>query len=111
MAKTGYTLAELGQLINAEVKGDSACFITGIASLKQAVAGQISFLDNARYRKYLPTTHASAVILAPADLSACSTPALVMDNPYVGYAKVTHLFAHLPAVISGIHPSAIIGEN
>lgn len=111
MIKQGYTLAELAQHIGAQLRGDPACRITGVASLQQAGAEQVSFLDNPRYRKYLAKTQAAAIILAPAELAACSIPALVTETPYLGYAKVATLFQQLPKATVGIHPSAVVAEN
>lgn len=106
-----YTAEKLANLIGAELRGDPNCVLVGVASLHQAESGQISFLDNAHYRKHLATTKASAVILAPNDVTTCPTNALVMDNPYLGYAKAAALFATTPASPAGIHPTAVIGKD
>jgi UDP-3-O-[3-hydroxymyristoyl] glucosamine N-acyltransferase len=110
MNKAEYTLTELAKVLNAELHGNS-CTITGIATLQNAQSGQITFLDNVKYRKYLPETKASAVILARNNLAECPTNALVMDNPYIGYATLAALFEQLPNAQHGIHPSAVIGNN
>lgn len=109
--KTQFTLAELAAILGAELRGDPTCNITGIASLHNVKAGQIAFLDNIRYRKYLANTQASAVILSSANLVECHTNALILDNPYLGYAKVATLFDQAPVSKPGIHPTAVIGEN
>lgn len=106
-----FTLAELATLLGAELRGTETCEISGIASLQSATDKHISFLDNSRYAKYLATTHAAAVILAKQHANECSKPVLIMDNPYLGYAKVAGLFEQKPQSIVGIHPTAIIGEN
>lgn len=104
-----YKLAELAEILGAELKGDPECIISGIATLQKAQKGQITFLDNVRYRKYLTDTQASAVILAANNLGECPTNALTLKNPYLGYAKVAELFDRIPQVTPGIHPSALIG--
>lgn len=111
MVKSHYTLAELAAHLGAELQGDGNCTISSIATINKAVAGQITFLDNIRYRKYLPSTQASAVILARANLSDCPTNALILKNPYLGYAKVADLFKQIPGAEQGIHPSAVIDVN
>lgn len=111
MKKPHYTLAELAVLLGAELHGDASCVVSGVGTLQKAQSGQVTFLDNVRYRKYLPETQASAVILAPANLSGCPTNALLLKNPYLGYARVAALFAHKATAKPGVHPSAIIGEN
>lgn len=109
--KSNYTLAELAAILGAELQGDPTCNITGIATLRGAQKGQITFLDNVRYRKYLTETQASAVILAAANLTECQTNALILNNPYLGYAKVAALFERKPMSNHGIHPTAVIGEG
>lgn len=106
-----YKLAELAAILDAELKGDPNCVITGIATLSKAQAGQIAFLDNVRYRKYLADTKASAVILAPVNLELCPTNALVLKNPYLGYAKIATLFDRKPQAKLGVHPNVVIGAN
>ncbi len=110
MGETHYTLADIAEHIGATLKGDGAKVICGIASLSAATGQHVSFLNNTKYVKYLSATHAAAVILAPSYVEKCSIAMLVMDDPYVGYAKVAQLFDRAPAVIAGIHPSAMIGE-
>jgi UDP-3-O-[3-hydroxymyristoyl] glucosamine N-acyltransferase len=107
-----YTLAEIATHIGAQLKGNPDCIIQGIAALQQAEVGQLSFLDNKSYRKYLATTKASAVILSENNIVAdCFANFLVMENPYLGYAKAAALFEAKTKPASGIHPTAIIAEN
>jgi len=111
MTKQHYTLAELATLLEAELRGDPNCVITSVATLQNAQAQQIAFLDNIRYRKYLAETKASAIILSAANLEDCPTNALVMSNPYLGYAKVATLFKPTTTKQVGIHPSAVVGAD
>lgn len=111
MSQRSYTLAEISNLLGAEVHGDSNCVITSIATLEQAQPGQIAFLDNTRYRKYLPHTKASAVILKSTFLQECPSNALVLDNPYLGFAKIAALFEKRSKPAPGIHPTAVIAAG
>lgn len=106
-----YTLAEIAEHIHANVYGDPHCQINGIATLQSAQAGQITFLDNSKYRRFLPQTKASAVILTEGEVESCPANALVMSQPYVGYAKAAQLFMPKSDYAPGIHPTAIIGEG
>ncbi len=103
-----YTLAELARRSGAELRGDGSRVISGVETLNRAEAGQISFFNNAKYRRYLADTRASAVILRPEDLPDCPCDALVTDNPYLAWARVTACFA--PEVLQkpGIHPTAVV---
>src|SRR3569623_122061 len=82
------TLGQLAEHVDADVRGDATCAITGVATLQKAKAGDISFLSNPRYSKHLAATTASAVILAEEHASACPTNALVTRDPYLAYARI-----------------------
>lgn len=112
MQQHRHSLQEIAHLIDADyLKGDPACSISGIMALRSAQPGQISFLDNKRYLKYLAVTQASAVILRVECLKHAPNNALVVTNPYLAFAKVAKLFEKPSQVIPGIHVTAIIGEN
>jgi UDP-3-O-[3-hydroxymyristoyl] glucosamine N-acyltransferase len=112
MQKTNFELADLAKLLNARLQGKLGTDkISGIASLDKAQAGQLSFLGSKRYRPHLLTTQASAVILTAKDAANCPAAALIVDDPYLIYAKAAALFQRLPKAYAGIHPTAVIGEN
>lgn len=103
------TLGEIATLIHARLQGgDPATAITGVAPLHRAQAGQLSFLAHARYRPFLATTLASAVILSTEEASHCPAPALVVANPQVAYAQAAALFEPHPQIVAGIHPTACV---
>lgn len=111
MASLSFSLKQLAEHLSAELIGDPECEIIRVASLEKAKKGHISFLHNPRYRDFLNTTHASAVIISPKDIPFYSGNSLVMENPYLGYAKVAHLFIKKGDIKPGIHPTAIIGQH
>ena len=105
------TLGEIAQFLQAELKGDADCIITGLATLSNAEPSQLSFLANMAYRDQLSTSQASAVIVHPNQAMDVKGNALILANPYLGYAKVSALFETLPAGSQTIHPSAVISES
>lgn len=106
-----YTLGEIATFLGAQVNGDETITIHGLATLAQAGDGQLSFLANMAYKDQLQHTQASAVIVHPKQAADCVTPALILDNPYLGYAKASQLFNTLPKPSCKIHPSAVISET
>lgn len=105
------TLAELATKVGGILKGDADCIIESIGALQSAEPGQISFLNSAKYRRYLSETQASAVILRKSDLDFCRTNALIVKDPYYAYAKIAEIFVEYPKVVPGIHTTAVIGKN
>jgi UDP-3-O-[3-hydroxymyristoyl] glucosamine N-acyltransferase len=106
-----YLLKEIASVVGGEVIGDGSIEIHGVAGIKEAVAGQITFLANPKYEAYLGTTRASAVIAAGnGDFAG---PVIRISNPYLAFLKVVRLFAGNPREIypRGIHHTAIVGDD
>lgn len=106
-----YKLADIANKIGAVLHGDGQCEIDSIATLNTAQLGQIAFLANSKYGDQLATTKASAVIISSKEIENCQCNALVMDNPYMGYALVAQLLDTSPKPANAIHASAIIDES
>lgn len=106
-----YTLNELANAIGAIVKGDGDCKIRNIASIAHAQPGEISFLVDRKYQKYLTQTKASALLLDKKSAKTCPVNALIMSNPKLGFIKLLALLRPQVTPKPGIHPTAVIGEN
>ena len=110
--KISITLTELATRIGAKVEpSPSEEPIIGIASLMQASKQEVSFFFNRQYRDELAKTSAAAVILAKSDQRFCKVPMLVMDNPYLGYARTASLFNPPTSHLPGIHPTAWVSPD
>ncbi|MCP4043967.1 MAG: UDP-3-O-(3-hydroxymyristoyl)glucosamine N-acyltransferase [Gammaproteobacteria bacterium] len=107
----GLTLGELAGVIGAELRGDPDIRVEQVATLQRAGKGDVGFLTNSRYRKYLQTTGASGVILAPRDADASPIPVLVKDNPYLGYALAARALNPTESFSGGIHADASVSER
>jgi UDP-3-O-[3-hydroxymyristoyl] glucosamine N-acyltransferase len=106
-----YSLGELAVRFGLELRGSPAVRVARVATLSQATEGSLSFLANSRYRRQLNSTHASAVVLSPADLEACPVAALVDPNPYLAYAHIATLLHPAAPAAVGIHPSAVVAAG
>lgn len=111
MTEKSYRLGDIAKALGAELKGDPEAQITGLATLSAAGPGQISFLANPAYGKYLAETRASAVILSPAAAQDAPTNVLLLDNPYLGYARLSHWFDPAPVPAAGVHASAVVDSS
>jgi len=106
-----YTLKELAEIVGGEIIGDPDIRISGVAGIKEAGEGEITFLANPKYESYLANTGASAVI---ADRNGDSpTPILRVGNPYFAFLKVVSLFARDPLeeYPRGVHPTAVVPDS
>jgi len=109
MDRTAYRLADIAARFGGQVLGDADTRVSQIGTLERASTGQIAFLANAKYRKQLDGSKASAVILSRAESDATELPRIVCDNPYSYFAKLSAFLNPLPECVPGIHPSAVIG--
>ncbi len=105
------TLGQLASLLGAELHGDATVEIHRIGNLETAAAGAISFLSDSKYRPHLAATNASAVLVREADLGNCPTNALVVRDPYVGFARVAQLLDTTPQPAVDIHPRAVVADD
>jgi UDP-3-O-[3-hydroxymyristoyl] glucosamine N-acyltransferase len=112
-----YSLSELAEVVGGEVVGDGSIEIRGVAGIKEAQEGEITFLANSKYESYMATTRASAVI---AESDGQFKGSLIrIGNPYLAFLKVVRLFSETPIELyqRGIHPTSVIpssvslGEN
>ncbi|MBD3368407.1 MAG: UDP-3-O-(3-hydroxymyristoyl)glucosamine N-acyltransferase [Candidatus Eisenbacteria bacterium] len=109
------TLAELAEMIGGTVSGDASVTIDGVAGIREARPGQLTFLANPKYERYLETTAASAVVVSPEHREAGESvgrPLLVCRNPYGAFARAMELFAGPRAVVErGVHPTAVVSDS
>ena len=96
----------------ADLAQVQASVIHRLAPLESADSGSLSFLSNPRYGAQLAASAAACVIVAPAQREAAlgRGAALVTDNPYLYFARLTQWWAarnRRPAVV-GVHPSAVV---
>ncbi|MES9972079.1 MAG: UDP-3-O-(3-hydroxymyristoyl)glucosamine N-acyltransferase [Candidatus Thiodiazotropha sp.] len=108
---SGSSLGDLADAVEAKLLGDPKTKITGVGTLQGAQPGEISFLSNPAYRRYLSTTQASAVILSDKDAADCPVPGLVSENPYLTYAKVAAKLFPQDAFSPGIDESAVVART
>lgn len=111
MKPNGLRLAEIVERLGGEIRGDPATEVFQVATLEKAQPGQIAFLANARYRRQLANTRASAVILAEKDASLTALPRIVVADPYSYFAKLSALLNPLPEFFPGVHPTAVVAKD
>ena len=104
-------LGQLAEFLGATLRGDAEKAITGLATLQEAGPAQLSFLANPQYRKYLASSQAAALLLKEADADGFAGHALVVPDPYLAYARISHLFDPKPKATAGVHPTAVIAPD
>ncbi len=110
MLSRSMTIGALAQALGGRVEGTGNDLeLTGIGSIKEAAAGEVTFLAHARNLGELSATRASAVI-AGNDVGALPLPAVRVANPYLALARALPLFRPPRPHIPGIHPTAFVDQ-
>jgi len=107
-----FTVGELAKRFNAKLIGDANCKVEHLGPLDKAKPGDICFLRNIKYSKFLKNTAASAVILTEDAIpEEITTNLLVVSDPYVTYARIANLFYPQINDKHGVAESAVVSES
>jgi len=105
------TLEAVARAIEGTVVGDGSVEITGVAGIREAREGDLTFLANPRYESYLELTQASAVIVSENHRNI-GKPLIQNPNPYLAFLKAVRLFAgEAERPCAGVHPTAVIADG
>ena len=102
------TSGDLVKKLGGELIGDPNILINSVASLESADQNSISFFNNPKYSDLLKNTKAAVVIVNKESLSFRAGACIVIDNPYLYFAKVSQLLNPSKILKKEIHKSAII---
>jgi UDP-3-O-[3-hydroxymyristoyl] glucosamine N-acyltransferase len=109
------TLNELASAVGGEVVGDGDIVIRRVASIEEAGEGEITFLNNPQYRRFLRECRASGVIVGPEGLDAAQSSRrlnfLRCSDPYLAFAKISQLFSPAPRFNGKISPGAYVDQS
>jgi UDP-3-O-[3-hydroxymyristoyl] glucosamine N-acyltransferase len=105
------SLGELAIRHGLELRGDPDARVERVGTLQTAGPEAVSFLANPRYRKYLGTTRAGAVVLEAELAAQCSTAVLVSRNPYASYARIAADLHPPPEFVPGVRPGAMVDPS
>ncbi len=105
-------LREIAERINADLEGDGEIEIRGVAGVREAEPGELTFAAQPRYAAALAETRASAA-LVPSDWTRPAPCALLrVERPESAFARIAELFAPPPARPAlGVHPTAVVAPD
>ena len=110
------TLFDLAKLVNGEAVGDDKMIISGVSEIQNGRESTITFLGNSKYKKYLSSTKASAVIVDEPSLLNDKS-GIIHKNPQIAISMILVEFTQINNFKIGISnkayvsPSATIGKN
>jgi UDP-3-O-[3-hydroxymyristoyl] glucosamine N-acyltransferase len=105
------SLGELAAQFGCELIGDPDVVVSDVASLPNAGSGSLSFFSNAALKTQLSSTKAAAVILRAADADESPVAAIIHDDPYACYARMSAVVCPPPTYEPGVHASAVVASS
>jgi len=111
MLQKTFTLIQLAEKVGGSVQGDESLAINGLATIQDADQAKLSFIANPAYVKHLATTSAGAVILSPKLAEGFEGNALVHENPYLAYAKLSVEWDSVANFTPDISDRSVIAES
>ena len=103
------TLREIAEWIDGNVLGDDAIVINGITGIDEAGPGDLTFAVPPHLERALLSK--AAAVIVPAAVETYAKPAIRVANPRLAFTRLLTLFNPLPQVESGVHPTAVVGQN
>ena len=103
-------LKELAERLRCRLEGDGNIEVGGVAAIESAKPGDLTFVSNPRYAKFLCQTRASAVILGN-DGPPTTIPTLRAEDPYRAFGEAVRLFYQGPIHAHGVHPTAVVAPS
>jgi UDP-3-O-[3-hydroxymyristoyl] glucosamine N-acyltransferase len=110
MARAGFTLGELAEVLHARLDGDPGRVVTGVAPLESAGPDQISFLTDLRYRGAADASRAGA-FLVPHDVRDLPAPTLGCDAPQQALIELLRLFHPPVPAPAGVDRTAVVAPE
>jgi UDP-3-O-[3-hydroxymyristoyl] glucosamine N-acyltransferase len=99
-------------MVGGDVSGDADQMVTGLAGLREATPGDVSFLASPKYQAAVKTTQARVLIVAK-DLHVDFDGAVIrVANPAEAFAELVRQVAPPPVTFPpGIHQSAVVAST
>ncbi len=108
-----YTVQMIADLLKGEVVGDGDQMLHGFGKIEEAKRGELTFLSNPAYTKYVYTTQATAILVNRDFVPDKPViPALIhVDNAYESLAKLLTLVEQNKVVPAEIHTLAYLEDG
>jgi UDP-3-O-[3-hydroxymyristoyl] glucosamine N-acyltransferase len=104
------SLAEIAQVVNGEVQGNSDKMISGAAPFEYASENDITFVAASKFLKKMDESKAGALIV-PSGVSKPGANLIVVKNPLIAFSTVLELLYPSVPQTAGIHPNAVLGKE
>ena len=109
------TLSALAAQVGGALQGEDLP-VTGVAGIREAEPGHVTFLANSRYLSDLARTRASAVVIAKSHAST-GIARIEVDDPYHAFSRIVRWFHERPyepggvSALASLAADAVVGRD
>ena len=103
-------LTDIADYLSGTLEGENIS-VSGIAGASEAENGFLTFMETERYRGQVVDSKACAVIIPMNADGFKDKPVIKVKNPRLAFALVLGLFNKVSRKKTGVHKTAVIGEN
>jgi len=108
-----FSAQSIALLLNGEIDGNPEVTVKSVAKIEEAAIGDIAFLGNMLYEKYLYTTNASIVLINKSFVPQKKTnPTLIkVENVYQSFATLLEAYQKIKNQKNGIERPTFISQT
>ncbi len=103
-------LHRISEIVRGTLRGDPDIEIEGVSGIKDARAGDITFLKDTKLLKDLENSSASAVLIGE-EIRDLEIAQVIVPNPFLSFTGLLELFYVSPRKVKGVMNGSFISEN
>lgn len=102
---------EIARLVAGKVIGDGHGRVTGVNGIREAGAGELTFLSDRKYLPYFKKSKAEVILVDP-ECPATDRPLIQVENPYTAFIQILEeVDIENLRHPDSIHPTAVVADN
>tara|TARA_Y100001954_G_C15802343_1_gene600805 strand:+ start:1623 stop:2642 length:1020 start_codon:yes stop_codon:yes gene_type:complete len=109
------TASELAQILGGKVSGNPDAAVCGLSKIEIASEGELTFLSNPKYEKYIYNCEASIAIVANNFVPSADLPKgltlIKVEDPYTSFALLLQINEQINKREPGVDDNAIIHKG
>jgi len=108
-----FTTQKIAELLKGEVEGNQDVKLNKLSKIEEGEEGSLSFLANPKYKKFIYSTQASAVIVAKTfkPEKPINTTLIKVDDPYTAFAQLLEFYNQIKLNKTGVSKMASIADS
>jgi UDP-3-O-[3-hydroxymyristoyl] glucosamine N-acyltransferase len=106
------TAGDIAQIVGGELSGNPGQIVTGVAGVREAQPGDLTFIANPKYAGALRSTRAAVVIVGHDIVTKSARTLVRVNDPMQAFTTVVQRFVPPPVTYeTGVHPTAVVAPT